>query len=495
MINFDETYADQGWIETPYETAIYVSNSEGSDENDGLSPESPLATLGAGKERMQHRSNAALLLKRGDEWQEGFGAWKTGGIVGQYQVIGAYGEGDQNPIVQSNSGFTIFGGGGTPSDLEWICVRDIVFRPEPSYDGTSNSYGVSILFRVNNVLIQGCDFDGFANNIIIQGDSFENPHQDVRVHRCRVANCFNTDISNGLYVVNTLRTVITESFFDSNGYNNELGFSGTIFNHNIYIDVNNRNVIVVGNVSARASSHGIQMRCAGTCKNNLFIDNSIHALFAGNGNTGSFEGNVCIGGKNINEQDLRGHGLWLENFSSNLDAPVVRQNIFSRQTAGGFPIAVNVRNLDRFVFTENIVWDWGGPIIIENNLNSEFSFNEVTNAGTLISLFDNNNISSTRNRFLSLNPTQEWMQVDFQPIDYVSWRALTNDVGSRRLRTAGYRKPTVNIRDFGRTIEKPYWSWDDLYDNYEDMYSGFSEWNDDIRGKKIIEHFREGYRR
>src|SRR4051794_32340881 len=58
---------------------IYVSNSGGSDSNNGLSPAAPPKSIAAAKALVRSGSPDWLLLKRGDTWQEGFGNWKYSG--------------------------------------------------------------------------------------------------------------------------------------------------------------------------------------------------------------------------------------------------------------------------------------------------------------------------------------------------------------------------------------------------------------------------------
>src|SRR5262245_6886667 len=68
----------QGWtVVTPAADSkiIYISNSQGSDSNDGLSASSPVKTLSKGESLLRNGSADQLLLKRGDTWHEAFGNW------------------------------------------------------------------------------------------------------------------------------------------------------------------------------------------------------------------------------------------------------------------------------------------------------------------------------------------------------------------------------------------------------------------------------------
>src|SRR6185295_2311577 len=93
--------------------------------------------------------------------------------------------------------------------------------------------------------------------------------------------------------------------FDHNGWLD--GVSGgdpTSFNHNVYLRADNTDVVVVGNVFAHASSHGLQARAGGRIENNLFLDNPIGMSFGlvngspatAGGVSGRVSGNVFAGG-------------------------------------------------------------------------------------------------------------------------------------------------------------------------------------------------------
>src|SRR5215208_1350183 len=62
-----------GWTEvTPSSDTrtIYVSNSTGSNDNDGLSPDTAVQTVAKGASLLRDGMPDWLLLKRGDSWQE-----------------------------------------------------------------------------------------------------------------------------------------------------------------------------------------------------------------------------------------------------------------------------------------------------------------------------------------------------------------------------------------------------------------------------------------
>src|SRR5688572_19612437 len=68
----------QGWsVVSPASDSrvIYVSSSQGSDNNSGLSAGSPVKSLGKAESLLRDNSADQMLLKRGDTWSEAFGSW------------------------------------------------------------------------------------------------------------------------------------------------------------------------------------------------------------------------------------------------------------------------------------------------------------------------------------------------------------------------------------------------------------------------------------
>ena len=90
-------------------------------------------------------------------------------------------------------------------------------------------------------------------------------------------------------------------------FSNALHYAtATIFDHNLYMQSDNDPVTVRGNIIARASSHGLQLRPGGTVENNLFLDNSLDMFIAKGG--GRVKNNVALYGKDIGTAP-RGMGL------------------------------------------------------------------------------------------------------------------------------------------------------------------------------------------
>ena len=73
-----------GWTTvtpSPNSNVIYVSSSSGDNSNTGLSPSSPVQTIGKGESLLRSGFGDELLLKRGDVWHSSFGRWIKSGFL------------------------------------------------------------------------------------------------------------------------------------------------------------------------------------------------------------------------------------------------------------------------------------------------------------------------------------------------------------------------------------------------------------------------------
>src|SRR5207247_2730040 len=126
--------------------------------------------------------------------------------------------------------------------------------------------------------------------------------------------------SQGLYVSEVNGLLIEGNLFDHNGWNEQNGSGQTIFNHNVYMSGQNWNIVARKNISARASSHGMQARSGGKVEDNVFLANPISLSFGYvNGSTvhvggvkGYISGNVFLGNAKIGDAS-RGWAMEIRN--------------------------------------------------------------------------------------------------------------------------------------------------------------------------------------
>jgi hypothetical protein len=376
----------EGWtILTPAADTVvtYVSSSAGDDGNDG-SIENPIATLGEAYSRLRNNSADWILLKRGDTWDHTFPDWlKRGRSESEPLVIASYGSGPR-PLILPGDSYGVLMWDLTFAET-WgysnMVFTDLHFRAD--WSGAKrgdNPSGFRIDRPGKNLLFENLMIERFATNLTIQAVGGSPMGENIQVRRCIVVDAFAKrydssmwDIpgagnsepgfpggshSQGMYTSRLNNLLIEENVFDHNGWNPEVGGAErTIYNHNLYIQSNNTdNIIIRRNIIARGASHGTQLRPGGVLEDNLYVGNSVAAFIGGAG--GRAEGNVLVHGsrdtllaKTGIYSGPRGWGLSMEKVSGSQAL-----SNFIMHTPGGTS-ALN--NLDGVVNEGNLIYGWG----------------------------------------------------------------------------------------------------------------------------------------
>ncbi|MDA8020740.1 MAG: right-handed parallel beta-helix repeat-containing protein [Thermoanaerobaculia bacterium] len=294
-----------GWTEFTEVTSgprttrtIYVSSSQGSDSNDGLSSATPKATLAAGMSLVRDGYPDRLLLRRGDVWEDQRFSINRSGLSPEGPLrIASYGTAAARPIVRSGIESGVVFSFGEVTDF--IAIQDIDFAAHrrdpahPSYDPNVDYFddnaGISATHSGGTfLLVEGCRFRWYSSGIVIQ--SFGAGLQsDVAIRRNVIIDSYGVSaFSQGLYAYRTQHLLIEENVFDVNGHLPAAGVEGSIFDHSVYLQ--NESVgpgtVVRGNIFSRGD--GIQMREGGLAEDNLFIRTS--ALLCGSGNDPTSQG-------------------------------------------------------------------------------------------------------------------------------------------------------------------------------------------------------------
>lgn len=276
----------------PDSKIIYVSSSVGDNSNNGLSPETPVATLSKAKSIARAGYPDHILLKKGDEWttEFGLGSFHSGRSAEEPTVISYYGDGNKRPLIKCDDSF-IYVFGKTLSHIAIIGIEFYAYKHDPNSPDYENKLGQSAISYINasgeNLLIEDCKFNymqmgaytaeetgalknfKFRRNIILHswaGDSYY-----IHELRTRV---------QGMYISGTEGILIEENLFDHNGWNEQIDSAGAnMFNHNIYMQGGNPNpdkIWIKGNILARPAAHGLQLRSGGHCEDNLFIQCAVN---------------------------------------------------------------------------------------------------------------------------------------------------------------------------------------------------------------------------
>ena len=260
---------------------LYVSNSQGSDSNDGLATTRPVKTLAKAQSLVRDGYADWLLLKRGDTF-EGFGRWDKHGRSAQEPLyISAYGTGARPQINSGvNHGFLTNANTGNTRRIDNIIISSLSFFAN-TYDGTNDTQGIAgfrLLAPGSNMTIEDCKIVGYKDNIVL-GDT-SHAITDSTIRRCEILDSYNlsapaTSHAQGIYISSSGANItIEENVLDHNGWRQGQNADRTFYNHNIYVYNGATNIVVQNNIITEASFYGIKMNAGGTATGNLLARNA-----------------------------------------------------------------------------------------------------------------------------------------------------------------------------------------------------------------------------
>ncbi len=207
---------------------------------------SPWIIASYGSHPKRPRTEAAQLLRLGSPKIEGL-------ILVGLEVHHAESDPAHPRYAKRDGGrlISLTGGG------RWIHIEDCVFRfGQLSFNGFDGGILRDLVLRRNIIV------DAYENGSGTKGSSAK---------------------ISGVYATNCAGLSCEENLFDHNGWNARIeGAEGNIFNHNLYIQSDNTEVTAIGNIFARAGSHGTQFRSGGTLVGNLFVHNPAAAFIGEN---------------------------------------------------------------------------------------------------------------------------------------------------------------------------------------------------------------------
>jgi hypothetical protein len=299
------TAPSSGWTNLPLAAGarqVYVSTSSGNDSNDGLSPSTPVKSVRVAVKALRDGTGDRLMLKAGDVFKEGI-PWKYSGQPGGWAGVFAYGDGPR-PLVLNLIGFKAF------SAFHHVAIVGIEFKPpqkDPSLPDFNKNVGGGVGIDVrghpcSDLLFEDCKSSFFEDNFAIHGNGLDTAPPDQWLNRVTIRRCVSTNAwsysiygGQGIYAANINNLTIEESFFDHNGWNEQIaGTEPTIYRHGMYLAFWNSGVVVRNNIISRNASFGTQSRSGGVMSGNLFYNNGIAALLGWQ--KGDFLQNVVVSG-------------------------------------------------------------------------------------------------------------------------------------------------------------------------------------------------------
>jgi len=512
---------------------VYVSNSQGNDSNDGLSPARALKSIALGFAKLRDGYPDHLLLRRGDVWVEesigliSAGKPRNGRSAAEPLVIGAYGDAPERPLLKLGDAGYGLRVASAPA-VRNIAVVGIAFydhkgdpnSPEFVKDRNKGGAGISWLAPGENVLIEDCSFDyltagsimGRAPQNNVPGASLKN----VQVRRCVAAHAWtSTGHCQGFFFADVDGLLLEENVLDANGYCWETGDEPTWFNHNVYITITCDRVVARGNIVARGSSTGIYCRTNGVLEDNLCLDNTPSLnlgrinKFRPGGVTGRIAGNVVIGMEPRVTQKRTLRGAAIEVGNVNASGAVVENNIVigAFGAPGAFtiaPLGVGVHNV---LFRNNVVYNWtagvswvgvGGETLAKQNLSGiVFSDNlfqvQAPDASRtpLIRSRDTDDAAG-----LAFNANVYWYEpAGTQPVvlkdrslSLEAWAARGRD---ERVAKVRFADPTRDVTAYQRTLGR-----EPTLDAFlaEARRQSRANWRPEYTARAVIAYVREGFR-
>ena len=458
---------------------VYVSSSEGDDGNPGLSPEMPVKTIARGRGLLRLGMPDWILFKRGDTFSSAnFGNLDVGGrSAAEPAVFGAYGTGPR-PIIDSGSNVGL--GVGSGRRPHWVVIKGVEFRS----DGEQNaSAGLSLMApSIQQLLVEDCIITGYVFGISIQG--YAGTIHGVTIRRSVVAyNYSSYSHSSGLYADNVDGLTIEDCVFDHNGWSEAVaGAAATVFNHNLYIKENVTSFAFHNNISANASSHGIQCRSGGEVLGNLFINNPIGMSYGyvngspvtPGGVQGTVAGNVFIGDRDINGS-LRGWAIEISNTKPG-GGTTIHNNIIMGDTQNRFAAihltAGNVSNpgeavgINDLTIRNNTISGWNSAILLISGMvpggTGQYALNglvvqnndfQQVLSGLIIDhgpAFDSRYEGWQGNRYWASSAPATWFKVHGAATSWSTWQATMDPSGTST--QVAYAEPTRSIASYNGSI-------------------------------------------
>ena len=217
-----------------------------------------------------------LMFERGYEYENAsrlFSRGANGESELNPMVVTAYGEGD-DPVLgmmnvfQNPSSHMVITGVKLTDGAQALLGTNLLVD-NVSVGGSGGNF-----HNVNGLTIRNSDFIDIVREAPVNtGDTWQ-PH----VNRIQ-----------GLYLSNNDGARLEGNFFDKNswteGYDYKLAAKlpqpPSMYSHNIYIQDNNLDVTLIGNIIMRGASFGAQVRSGGFIEGNVFLDNNAAVNFGG----------------------------------------------------------------------------------------------------------------------------------------------------------------------------------------------------------------------
>lgn len=508
IINYDNPpqppQPTDGWTDlnpSGNSRVIYVSSSQGNDNNDGLSQSRPVKSIEKAYDLLRDGQPDWIRLRRGDTWYESLPNWKKSGkSYAEPMVVSYYGESTNRPRLLTG---TTRGMRATGDEVRKH-LRFVGFELRPHLRTRDDAPGgIEFICEHEDILIEDCLISGYADNLQFQGDS-DRRARDIRVRRNIITDSWAVGRhSQGLYATRVDNMFLEQNIFDHNGWNeSEEGGEPTIFNHNIYVQATCSGIQVLDNIISNASSHGVQMRSGGVVVGNFFYKNAINVLLGHEDyvTTGAVNGNVIMAGKDIGPGLPRGMGIHIQ-FTN--DAKVRDNLILRNGTDAGQSEAIAIIGdsndlVQNLLIERNTIYNWFNNVVIENEglRNMTFRNNIIYDSQnespavrhwTTSTLDDVNAYNNT----YFIGGTSSWFRAHNSYYNLNQWVNVADESSPRTFSGQSFVDDSRTLVRYAQNLLLP--ADDDIVIDRARTMSR-STWDESYTAEKIVEYFKEGYK-
>jgi len=456
---------------------VYVSASQGDDENDGLSPEAPVKTIEAGMALLRSGYPDWLLLRRGDVWEEAIG-WsdRSGRSAEERMVIASYGESTARPMLKTDGETALSLCCGAASHVAFLDLDFYAYTRDPdSPEYRADAEGktsISICCGAGeNLLFEGIRTRFYSSMVLQTGEGHP---RNVEFRRNVVYANYPSPgggHSQGVYASHIQGFLVEENIFDQNGWHPDIeGAEATMFNHNMYLS-GGSDLVVRGNIFSRASSMGIKMRSdvTGDYQRLLFEDNFFYDGEIGMGVGGNTDEPYRFEDTRIRNNVFLEMGktmptgrdfAWMLELSDHRDL-VVSDNYFLHQPwhTNGYGIYLHSGTQENVQIENNFVYDVQGRGIW---IDSASGWSDVSVVGNTIQA-GNLEVPMIRHRgpfepvyyadnfYFTGASDDAWFRVDGDRISYAEWLERSGEQGSS-VQEISYPDPERRLGDYNASL-------------------------------------------
>ncbi len=417
---------------------VYVSSSQGNDANDGLSPETPKATIAGGNALIRDGFPDHLLLRRGDVFEADGSTlyrWKNGRGASEPVVLASYGDSGPRPVIKVPDGF-IDHNGQTRNYQAFIGLDIYKSNSDPASPDFTNVSAAECMRFVGggaSLLIEDCRFR-FLGIVVQSYDA--GVYTNVRLRRNIILDTWrHGSFANGgsriqgLFMSEVDGYLIEENFFDHNGWSEVVpGAGANMFNHNAYIQYDNRaGGIMRGNIFARGAAHGLQARSGGVVERNLFVLNAVSVNVGGVADPTYPEvhdfpnavlDNVVINGRTMHPTDLeypRTAAVWAISVPGFIQDVLVDDNIVANRLNDASNAAFE--GYENMNFGSNISYQWDPTF---DTVDATWSHPDADLGDYFVSVGGSDSTTDYLNWLRERPPQQlEWTMTAYAAINYI----------------------------------------------------------------------------